>query len=413
VVIVVVAGLSDQPRLRCPMFMLKSPSSPLRIALLTLAAACSKSQAPSPPDAQAALVDEAGAPLLDTSPISVVGDAGQTCDETDLASLEAQIAAGLDTAAADPKISSIPDVTLLLETMDGRRFAHSHGDSSATTRYESASTSKLVAAVVIMDAVDHGFLSLDSKAHDLIPFWDETQVTLRHLLSFTSGFSDEPVCIDLGISNYVNCVQSIFTKNSAKAPAPGTQFYYSSAHLQVAGLMVMNARSLPSWTAVFDDFKSRTGLFPTSAFDLPSASNPRLAGGMHWTAEEYLAFLRALVGGRLLTQTSRAQLFANQRGAATVAYSPTIDLGEDWAYGLGNWLECPTATTANSFNCGAGHRNSSPGAYGAYPFIDFDDQYFGIVARQGGLKTYPEGVHLFRAVQPLVSRWARRSCGAE
>jgi hypothetical protein len=57
------------------------------------------------------------------------------------------------------------------------------------------------------------------------------------------------------------------------------------------------------------------------------------------------------------------------------------------------------------------HRNSSPGAYGAYPFVDFDDQYFGIVARQGGLHTYPEGVHIFRSVQPLVSRWAKKDCG--
>jgi hypothetical protein len=152
-------------------------------------------------------------------------------------------------------------------------------------------------------------------------------------------------------------------------------------------------------------------LFATSVYDLPSANNPRLAGGMHWTAEEYLAFLRALVGGQLLTAASRAELFANQRGNATVAYSPTLDLGEDWAYGLGNWLECPTATVANSFNCGSGHRNSSPGAYGAYPFIDFDDEYFGIVARQGGLGTYPEGVYLFRSVQALVSLWAKGICG--
>jgi CubicO group peptidase (beta-lactamase class C family) len=338
-------------------------------------------------------------------------EAGWTCSAAELAALEAQIAATLDTVAVDPQITSIAELTLLLETTAGRQFAHSHGDSSASTSYESASTSKLVSAVVIMDAVDHGFLALDSKAHDLISFWSETQVTLRHLLSFTSGFSDAPLCLDLGVADFVNCANNIFDKNSASAKAPGTEFYYASTHLQIAGLMTMNAKSLGSWTAVFDDWKARTGLFATSVYDLPSAGNPRLAGGMHWTAEEYLAFLRALVGGRLLSSASRAELFANQRGSASVGYSPTLELGEDWAYGLGNWLECPTATTANSFDCGSGHRNSSPGAYGAYPFIDFDDQYFGILARQGGLRTYPEGVRLFRAVEALVSRWARKSCG--
>jgi hypothetical protein len=175
--------------------------------------------------------------------------------------------------------------------------------------------------------------------------------------------------------------------------------------------MTMNAKAVASWTAVFDDFKARTGLFPTSVFDLPSAGNPRLAGGMHWSADEYLGFLRALVAGRLLSPAAQAELFTNQRGGATVAYSPTLALGEDWAYGLGNWLECPTAKTAGSFDCGAGHRNSSPGAYGAYPFIDFDDRYLGILARQGGLRTYPEGVETFRAVQPLIQQWAHLRCG--
>ena len=39
-----------------------------------------------------------------------------------------------------------------------------------------------------------------------------------------------------------------------------------------------------------------------------------------------------------------------------------------------------------------------PGAYGAYPFVDFDLDYFGIVARQGALRTFPEGSSLFRVI---------------
>ena len=56
-----------------------------------------------------------------------------------------------------------------------------------------------------------------------------------------------------------------------------------------------------------------------------------------------------------------------------VVGSPALNaFNQDWSYGFGNWLECPTAMGANTFDCGSGHRNSSPGAYGAYPFIDFD-----------------------------------------
>mgnify|MGYP001592744701 FL=1 len=132
---------------------------------------------------------------------------------------------------------------------------------------------------------------------------------------------------------------------------------------------------------------------------------------MTWTGEEYLAFLRALYAGAVLEPATRAQLFANQRGDAVVVGSPAYAaIGEDWAYGLGNWLECATATAADSYDCGEGHRNSSPGAYGAYPFIDFDHRYYGILARQGELGSGFEGVALFRTVEELAGRWATRTC---
>ena len=99
--------------------------------------------------------------------------------------------------------------------------------------------------------------------------------------------------------------------------------------------------------------------------------------------------------------------------ASPAEASPLLDrLQEDWAYGFGNWLECPTATTANTFDCGAGHRNSSPGAYGAYPFIDFDHGYVGIVARQSeNVGTFPEGVNIFRQIQDDAETWAGVGCG--
>jgi CubicO group peptidase (beta-lactamase class C family) len=340
------------------------------------------------------------------------------CTDQQLAQLEQSMTSTLSATTTDA------DYTLLLESADSRTYSHSTGTSTSSTSYESASTSKLVTAVVILSLVDRGTtsLTLESRPQDFISFWTPTTgnpasgITLRHLLSFTSGFATEPTatggCLNRQGANFESCVQEIYNTNINNDIAPGSQFYYSSTHLQIAGLMAIKAGGFADWNSLFSDFKSRTGLFsnPTSSYDLPSVSNPRLAGGMHWTADDYLAFLRALYKGQVLSTSMTASLWANQRGTDTaVISSPTVsDLGEDWAYGLGNWRECRSTT----YNCGSSlQRNSSPGAYGAYPFIDFENGYYGILARQGALGTWPNAINLFRAVETTADKWATKSCG--
>jgi CubicO group peptidase (beta-lactamase class C family) len=355
---------------------------------------------------------EAAEEVLDRTPSPAA------CTDQQLAAIESSMSATLDASA-------LTDFTVLLEAADGRTYSHSKGASSGSTRYESASTSKWVASTVILSLVDRGYLTLDSAAPDLIPWWTSSaanpisRVTLRSLLSFTSGVSTAPAAemgFCLALNTFEGCVQNIYALNVGNNIEPGSQFFYSSSHLQVAGLMAVNARSAldvnySSWSAVFNEFKSLTALFPNSDFDVPFSSNPRLAGGMTWTGEDYMGFLRALYRGQLLSPALRAQLFADQRGSAAVMASPLllappVGMGEDWRYGLGNWVECEAGTS-----CTTAGRNSSPGAYGAYPFIDFREGYFGIVARRDVVGSFPEGIDLFRSVQDAAERWASKACG--
>ena len=333
------------------------------------------------------------------------------CSADELASLEQSMAAMLDAAAVRPSVTTDPDFTVMIETADGRRFTHSHGTSTPATRYESASTSKWVTAVVILDLVDQGLLSLDTKAHDKLPvYWTETQVDLRDLLSFRSGFTTEPACVNLAGADFDTCVRSIYMMNPTPK-ASGTEFDYGSAHLQIAGAMAIAAAQRPGWAQLFAAWKTKTGMFPTGVYDVPSITNPRIASGMHWTGEEYLAFLRALSQGKLLKSATMAELLGNQRESATVGYSPIWDeIHEDWAYALGNWVECPTAKTQGGYNCAGVHRNSSTGAFGAHPFIDADHKYFGLVARQGSLMSAGEGIAIFREIETVAANWADKRC---
>jgi len=103
------------------------------------------------------------------------------------------------------------------------------------------------------------------------------------------------------------------------ATAPGVVFHDSGAHMQTAGLMAIRATGAADWAEIFAAWQASTGLFPSGAYDLPSASNPRLAGGMHWTGQEYLDFLVALRDAAVLSDEMRAEMLANQRGDAIVA----------------------------------------------------------------------------------------------
>lgn len=327
--------------------------------------------------------------------------ATQTCD---LVSIENTLRDKLSTE------SSSVDFSLLLNRSDGREFIFERGAATADTEYESASTSKWVSALLILRLVEKGFLKLSDKPQTWIPGWPVVasdplyNITLQDLLSFTSGLQVEPTCLNLKAADFSSCVQSIANANAGNTIVPGSAFYYASTHLQVAGLMAVKAAGKSDWQALFSDFQTETGLFPTARYDLPSLNNPRLAGGMHWTGREYLDFLKAFKAGQLLNAQHMALMLTDYTAAAQISYSPVKEsLNEEWHYGFGIWHECQNT----QFNCVAGARISSPGAYGAYPFWDKTADYVGILARQGTLGSYPEGIALVRAVQSDIERWAR------
>ncbi|MFZ6819607.1 serine hydrolase [Undibacterium sp. Ji22W] len=305
------------------------------------------------------------------------------------------------------QISTDTDFSFAVEREDGRRYMYQRGSSRMQTLYESASTSKLVSAVIILRLIEQGYLKLDDKPQDRINAWPIAagaplaSMNLANLLSFTSGLTEEPLCINAGFMNFESCVSTIANSNANNQIVPGTEFYYASTHLQVAGLMAIKARGVASWQEVFGEFKQQTGLFKNASYDLPSLNNPRLAGGMHWSGEEYLEFLSALKKGRLLNAASMTQLLTDRTANAKLVYSPAAALGEVWHYGFGSWHECQSS----SFNCAAAMRISSPGAYGAYPYWDRNKSYVGILARQGDLGTFTKGVAVERAIRPKVEAW--------
>ena len=101
--------------------------------------------------------------------------------------------------------------TLVLASADGRIYSCSTGTSTSTSSYESASTSKLVTAVVILSLIDQGKrLDAGFQASGPDPVLDpDNRITSRRNyapppVSFTSGFETEPVpdCLDSGTRTF-------------------------------------------------------------------------------------------------------------------------------------------------------------------------------------------------------------------
>lgn len=324
-------------------------------------------------------------------------------------SLETLISQKLDTYSTDT------DFTFYVERDDGKSLYYNKGTSTLSTVYESASTSKWVSAVVILWAVENipGFdlsgIVADHYSWSMDAGDNLYNATLSQLLSFTSGLEEEANCLTLGIpiKSFDGCINdssgSIVSENEGSGNSPGASFYYSSSHLQVAGAMAVQASSSTTWEDLFNSFKADTGLFFNSDYSLPRTTNPRLAGGMTWTGEDYVNFLKAIYKNQIFSQTLRDEMLSDQVSGLTIEYSPAFNgLGEQWHYGLGVWLECRNTT----FNCPSVEYYSSPGAYGAYPFLNLKKSFFGIVARQGSLGTYVNGVNLYRNIQVEVEAWA-------
>jgi len=265
-----------------------------------------------------------------------------SCAAVPTQSLEASMDAGL--ARADSEV----DFSFAVQRSDGRVYTFNRGASTLQTSYESASTSKLVASVMLLRLVERGYLHMTDRPQDYIALWPVGTnsplyaMTLENLMSFTSGLTQEPDCMNDPNANFESCVDAIASANAGNGIAPGSQFFYAPTHQQVAGLMAVRARGVSGWADIFAEFKAQTGLFPHTTFDVPSASNPRVAGGMHFTGDDYMGFLRALRDGRLLNAASMSQLLADHTASVPIAYSPFMSgigggpgLGEDWHFGLG------------------------------------------------------------------------------
>jgi D-alanyl-D-alanine-carboxypeptidase/D-alanyl-D-alanine-endopeptidase len=351
----------------------------LRLLAVTLIIGCAHSTPETPADAAGSSVD--AAPSSDTA-------------RAGWAALESVLTA----RAAANGASQLGLV--VWDRNDHKVYEHTIGGFTPGTRVAVASASKLVAGLVIFDVIRRGQLALDSTTGQVLGWTGpNAAITLRHLLSFTSGLPKSAPCTANPLIPLAMCAEAIGMM--APVAAPGTRFDYGSTHLHVAARMAEVVTG-KSWDQLFTEtLRAPLGL-PTEVayFTFPRMAigriNPLIAGGLRASMDEYAGFLGlAFHEGTLGAITvGTPALFAEQARepfpGVTVGFTP-------WAanrYGLASWLMCQTPATG----CAA---LASPGAFGFTPWYDRDAGYYAILGMELPRDTGDEGVVAF-AVNLMV-----------
>lgn len=268
---------------------------------------------------------------------------------------------------------------------DGTKlFERMYGDFAPDRRVAIASASKLVSGVTMFRLIDEGYLSLESTTGQVLG-WAGTkgEITLRHLLSFTSGLNPENSCTYQAGLTLADCVNEI-AQNDLLAP-PGTRFDYGSTHLHVAARMAEVAVGA-DWNDIYEQqLRQPLQLAPEFVYYAAprqaigaSPINPLIAGGMRASMNDYANVLRFVYdkGRWQSSQLLAPEIFDVQ----TIQPYPNVIIASTPSalsarYGLTAWLECATPATGCS-------TISSPGAFGFTPWLDRDTGYYAILGME-------------------------------
>ncbi len=282
-------------------------------------------------------------------------------------------------------------------------------------------------------------LNLDSTTGQVLGWTSRSNITMRHLLAFTSGLDDpsggagQEICIFTLPTNASDvekdaCIAKI--RDNTKKNPPGEAFVYNSNHMAVAQRMAEIACG-EKWSKLYkDEVVTPLGFHPdrsvwAASFGLDGSpkGDGSLAGayGLITSPREYsrvmLALLRQGLGYNgtsdvpYLAPDTVVEILSDQSQGARIGFSQFAIFGYQWRYGLGNWRYC--SKPAQPSECDKDLISHSVGVNGFFPWLDRNRGYFGIVSvnnlgRRASLTNLPSnGVNsLFFAetIRPMIHR---------
>lgn len=277
----------------------------------------------------------------------------------------------------------------------------SFGDLAPDTRVPYASATKWLSGAALATLVDAGELSLDDPLAEYLPLFlgPKAEITFRQAFAHTSGLPGGWGCVSDTASTLQACAFSI-----AFAPlngAPGELFDYGGPSMHAAGAAIENLTGM-GYEAWFQTALGEPLGLGSVAYDGFGATlNPQVAAGAKGTVLDYVPLLVAMLDGGsaggvpALSTRAVLDVLAEQTGGVPVLSTPFT---EALGYGVGCWVEALD-------EAGRPSRLSSPGAFGAYPWVDLEHGYGAFVLM---LRNTTDGMAVVEAIRPLLEQLADR-----
>ncbi|WP_379551278.1 serine hydrolase domain-containing protein [Qipengyuania sp. DGS5-3] len=318
-------------------------------------------------------------------------------------------------APAEPDFSAVTaaieahsddNFAVIIGTVDGEVYSYTKGIFPLEEQYQIASASKWLTSSTIMRLVERGAMSLSDRPQDYLAFWTDdamdprSRITLEQLLSFTSGFNQQPGslgCTPALTVTLQQCVEQVYADGIDTDP--GSNYSYGPEHMQIAAAMAERATGTPFAELLVIQIAQPLGLSDATGFVSPTQLNPLASGGGASSPRDYALFLEAMLKGEIV---SDLDTFLTDRIPNTpILFRPQAsgDFG-DWHYALGAFVECDQPVFDSS--CSAQMTYSSPGSFGWTPWIDRRTGYWGLIARRGARNTAEVAVELQQELQPLI-----------
>jgi len=298
------------------------------------------------------------------------------------------------TAAIDAQADDFSDgLTVEIATPKGVVYSHSWKGFSNTAYIEIMSAAKWVSATVLLRLVDQGVLSLDEEMSRVLKdrdgnYWSGYMgdITLRRLLSMTSGISGEDLNIlkrsDLTDISLEEAVYRIYDSqhDAASTRTPGSYFFYGSTHFRIAARYA-EVKTGKSWAQIYSEQLRSPLEWSSRSVYANGSTNPDPAYGLVMTGQEYMQFmLLQLRGGlsgttRLLTESILAEQRTDQfLDTTSILFSPYTLMGKTYHYGLGVWID-----STNTDPGMIADQVSSAGVYGWIPWINYASNYAAVI----------------------------------